>query len=136
VKLGEQAYLPVEEGAVDLPYSDLRGGERRVPVVALPEILGNKWFMLGDDDRREPRDLDDVWAGLTRFGVPFSELARGHRAKYGFGPQDAQLTRALRLQPLWEMRLAHQLAELPGFEDAYAAVLQRLTEWQTTSTSP
>jgi predicted nucleotidyltransferase component of viral defense system len=83
VNLGEEAYLAVEDCVIDLPYSDLRDSERKLPVVALAEILGNKWFMLGDDDRREPRDLYDVWAGLIRFDVPFSELARGHRAKYG-----------------------------------------------------
>jgi hypothetical protein len=45
------------------------------------------------------------------------------------------LTRALRLQPLWEMRLAHQLGEVPRFEDAYAAVQERFKEWQMLTTS-
>jgi hypothetical protein len=87
---------------------------RSCSVVELAEILGNKWFMLGDDDRREPRDLYDVWAGLIRFEVPFSELARGHRAKYGFGPQEGQLTRALRLQALWEMPWHTNLRSCPA----------------------
>jgi uncharacterized protein len=131
VNVGDRAYLPVASLELDLPYSDLRDLSRKIPVVQLAEILGNKWFML--DDRNEPRDLYDVWAGLKRFNVSFEELALGHRAKYGFTPMGAQLEAARQLKSMWTTRLAHQLADLPAFEDAYAAVLQSYEEWHDSS---
>lgn len=135
VSLGERAFLPIEDRVLHLPYSDLQDRERRISVVGIGEIMGNKWFMIGDDERKEPRDLYDVWAGLCKFEVAFSVLARGHRAKYGFGPNEDQLRRAQRLRPLWETRLAHQLADLPPFEAVYVAIQQRYKDWRASETS-
>ncbi len=130
VNAGDRPYLPAEEHPLRLPYSDLGNRERKIRVLALAEILGNKWFMLDDDDRREPRDLYDVWTGLVRFGVPFEELARGHHAKYGTNPSEGQLRRAERLKELWETRLGHQLADLPPFDDVLAAVRHHFEGWR------
>ncbi|HYV01450.1 MAG TPA: nucleotidyl transferase AbiEii/AbiGii toxin family protein [Actinomycetota bacterium] len=135
VNFGERAYLPLEDHLLVLPYSDLRDQPRTIRCVALAEILGNKWFMLADDERKEPRDLYDVWAGTCRFDVPFQELARGHKAKYGFFPNEGQLRQAQRLKDLWETRLAHQLGELPPFDEMYSAVRDRYAEWRTASDS-
>ncbi len=133
VNFNETSYLAVENRRLDLPYSDLLDIPRSIPVVPLPEILGNKWFMLGETDRREPRDLYDVWAGLETFDVPFNELVRGHRAKYGFAPMEAQLKEALLVESLWETRLAHQLAALPTFGDVYEAVRSHYVRWRNAS---
>ena len=130
VNSDDRPYLAAQELPLHLPYSDLQDRERTIPVVALAEIMGNKWFMLGDDDRKEPRDLYDVWSGLTRFGVPFGELARGHRAKYGVNPSEGQLRRAQRLEDLWQTRLGHQLAGLPPFGEVLAAVRKRFERWR------
>jgi predicted nucleotidyltransferase component of viral defense system len=94
IGMGERPSLEDPERPLDLPYSDLVGTRRKIRVVALAELLGNKWFML--DEREEPRDLFDVWAAISRFGVPMAEIARGHQAKYGFHPQIGQLERARR----------------------------------------
>jgi predicted nucleotidyltransferase component of viral defense system len=130
VNMNEQPFLAPEHVRLTLPYSDLSGREHVISVVSLAEILGNKWFMLGDNERNEPRDLYDVWAGLCRFRVPFSELARGHLAKYGFRPLRTQLTLARRLESAWEVRLRHQLRDLPNFQEVWEEVDRSLREWQ------
>ena len=84
VNTSERAYLPTMVRELSLPYSDLAEPGRRIRVVELDEILGNKWFML--EDRDEPRDLFGVWWGLTKADVPFERLAAGHKAKYGYRP--------------------------------------------------
>ncbi len=124
---GERAYLPVERRPLSLPYTDLAGKDRVIDVVALPEILGNKWWML--DDRQEPRDLFDLWAGLCGFDVPFDRVAEGYRAKFGGTPGIWHLERAKAVKDRWELRLSHQVADLPSFEEAYEAVRIKCEEW-------
>jgi predicted nucleotidyltransferase component of viral defense system len=129
VNFNDQAYLPPTNRDLNLPYSDLQGHEHTIHVIALAEILGNKWFMLDENDRQEPRDLYDVWVALVQFQVPFAELARGHRAKYGFLPLHQQFKTAKRLHKLWETRLSHQLRHLPKFGEAYSDVEGQFEAW-------
>jgi uncharacterized protein len=112
---------------IDLPYQDLRDIDANVSVFSLAEILGNKWYML--NDRREPRDLFDVWCGLIRFGVPFEEIERGHRARYGYGPSSGSLDNAKRLEEPWDVRLGHQVADLPPFRQVYRDVKREFERW-------
>lgn len=113
---------------IDLPYRDLQGREATIEVVSLSEIMGNKWYML--NDRREPRDLFDVWSGLTRFEIPFDDLDRGHRARYGYPPSPGSLDNVRSLEPLWETRLAHQLADLPSFAKVFREVKREFESWR------
>lgn len=132
INLNERAYLPVVEKALNLQYSDLN---QEVPVrcLSISEILGNKWFML--EDRREPRDLYDLWAALTKFGVPFEMVDRGHRAKYTYPPSREALKAARQLQEQWETRLRHQLANLPSLDEVVTEVEAIFESWATSSQS-
>lgn len=132
INLEENVYLPVKEEGLHLPYSDL---DERVGIrcISIPEILGNKWFML--DDRKEPRDLYDLWAALTRFGVSFELVDRGHRAKYGYPARRHSLTAARQLHGKWEMRLRHQLSELPSLDEVLREVEELFDAWATASTN-
>lgn len=114
---------------LDLPYSDLLATEVKTQVLVLAEILGNKWFML--DDRIEPRDLFDLWVALTKGDVSFGEISTGHKARYGYNPSSGALHRAKRLRDLWEVRLEHQLSELPTFDEAFAAVAGAFEMWKS-----
>lgn len=127
VNVNERSFLPVEERELTLPYSDLSEPPRRISVVPLAEVLGNKWFML--DDRDEPRDLYDLWAGLVHFGVSLDDVARGHVAKYGFTLVRECLQSGSRLSALWEDRLRHQLADLPPFDQAFSDVQDVFDAW-------
>ncbi|MGH2773461.1 MAG: nucleotidyl transferase AbiEii/AbiGii toxin family protein [Actinomycetota bacterium] len=130
INLQEKAFLPVEEEKIHLPYSDL-DDEVRVRCISVAEILGNKWFML--DDRREPRDLYDLWAALTRFGVSFEEVVRGHQAKYGYPPLRASMNAAKQLQEEWETRLHPQLSDLPSLDKVISDVESIFESWDASS---
>jgi predicted nucleotidyltransferase component of viral defense system len=127
ISANEHAFMPPVDGLLALPYRDLRSAPRRMLTMAHTEILGNKWFMLSD--RREPRDLYDIWAGLQR-DVAFEEIAAGHQATYAFRPTSASLSSARALKPLWEGRLAHQIGNLPAFDEVHQAVSDAFESWR------
>lgn len=134
VNVGEKTHLQIEGRKIDLPYSDLNDGPQRLRCLALAEILGDKWYML--DDRKEPRDLYDLWAGVGRFGVPFEQIAQAHRAKYGFPPLRHSLLAARKLSGSWETRLAHQVAALPPINQVLEEVQKIFDVWNQLSVDP
>jgi predicted nucleotidyltransferase component of viral defense system len=128
VNIGDRAALPVRYGVLDLPYSDLSDGPWKMEVVALEEILANKWYML--DDREEPRDLFDLWFGVCIKGVPLEHIGEAFRAKYGGKPGLWRVEKARRLEKSWDERLGHQVRDLPRFEEVITAVLAKVREWE------
>lgn len=125
----ENPALPTEDRELNLPYSDL-ADIRTLPVLALADILGSKWSML--DDRDEPRDLFDVWFALTRSQVLFSTLASGHRARYGYDPIPAFLTRTERMRTAWRERLENQMRDLPAFDAVLVDVRAIVEAWESS----
>src|SRR6266516_4748317 len=123
--------MPIVRSGLILPYSDLAERQRTIDVVALEEILGNKWHML--DDRKEPRDLYDVWAALFRFDVSFDRIVEGLEAKYGALRGTWRLERVKSLADRWELRLSNQVADLPTFEDVFEAIGRKIEEWERRS---
>lgn len=75
--------------------------------------------------------LFDLWAAISKFEVSFDEIAKGHKARYGYAPNSGALHGAKRLQDLWEVRLGHQIPELPTFDEAYASVTDAFTVWRS-----
>jgi hypothetical protein len=111
----ERAALAVERRELHLPYSDLSRDVRGIRVVGLEEILANKWYML--DDRKEARDLFDLWHGICVRGVPLDSVADAFRAKYSAKPSLWRVERARKLEAAWEERLTHQVNNLPPFSE-------------------
>lgn len=128
VNRGEGPKLPVETRMLDLPYSDLARDARTLEVVALEEILANKWYML--DDRKEPRDLFDLWYGVCVRGVPLDQVADAFKAKYSGRPGLWRVQQARKLEAAWDERLAHQVNELPPFQDVFGEVHARVQAWE------
>jgi predicted nucleotidyltransferase component of viral defense system len=93
-----------------MPYPGLRAFIS--PMWALEELMANKWFIL--DERAEPRDLFDLWVGLTGFHVEWDAVVRCHQDRYGFVPIPGNLGRT-GLRTNWELRLSHQIRDLPAF---------------------
>jgi hypothetical protein len=79
---------------------------------AVAEIMANKWFIL--DDRTEPRDLFDLWFGIAGSHVAWDAIVECHQDRYGFSPTIANLNRS-GLSNNWELRLGHQIRNLPPF---------------------
>jgi predicted nucleotidyltransferase component of viral defense system len=128
VNIGDRAALPARYSILDLPYSDLSDGPWKMEVVALEEILANKWYML--DDREEPRDLFDLWFGICVKDVSLEQTSEAFRAKYGGKPGLWRVERARKLEKTWDERLGHQVRDLPGFDEVYTAVLTKVREWE------
>lgn len=129
INLNEGIALGAEHRVLNLPYGSFEGQHVEVPTVSIAEILGNKWFIL--EDRYEPRDLYDIWWGLRQAQVPFTELARGHVAKYRMMPIRQFLTRsATRIEAAWGVRLQHQLRALPEFRHVFGEVLEDYDAWE------
>lgn len=84
------------------------------PLWTLDEIMANKWFIL--DERSEPRDLFDLWFGLTNHLVDWADLVGCHRDRYGFAPVLGNLSRP-RLAERWTERLDPQIRNLPTFDE-------------------
>lgn len=127
INLNERAHLPAPEQQLHMPYSDLETHAWTTKVVAVEEILGNKWFML--DDRFEPRDLFDIWYGLTRMKTTFESLVVGHRAKYGYPPHPIPARAVRRLREGWSVRLEPHMPEVPDFEVVLVTVKGAYQDW-------
>jgi predicted nucleotidyltransferase component of viral defense system len=127
---GQQPALRVQRRDLDLPYSDLSPATRSICVVALEEILANKWFML--DDRREPRDLYDLWFGICVRFVSLDSVANAFKAKYHAKPTLWRIKQAKKLHAPWEERLAHQVADLPPFKEVFSEVYATARAWEET----
>jgi len=128
VNRGEDAKLPVQTRALDLPYSDLGRDARELVVMALKEILANKWYML--DDRKEPRDLFDLWYGLCVHGAALDQVADAFKAKYTGKPGLWRIQQARKVEAAWEERLAHQVRDLPPFREVFGEVHARVQAWE------
>jgi len=126
----ERPALPVDRRELDLPYSDLSSEGRGIPVVALEEILANKWYML--DDRKEPRDLYDLWSGICVRAVPLNSVANAFSAKYRAKPTLWRIERARKLEVAWGERLAHQVNDLPPFQEVFSEVYAEVQAWERT----
>lgn len=127
----EAATLPVRHLPLVLLYSDLREKEQTIPVMDVVEIMANKWLML--DDRDEPRDLFDLWWGLTREDVAFDDVATAHHARYGYKPMPISLKRFAQLETRWHERLEHQIRNPPRFDEVRTAVRESFDSWNAGS---
>lgn len=105
------ARQPVERNVVN-PYPGAQS--IRFPMWALEEIMANKWFILAE--RSEPRDLFDLWFGLTNHHVEWADLVDCHRDKYGFAPVVGNVNMP-RIAERWAERLGPQIRNLPAYDE-------------------
>jgi hypothetical protein len=85
------------------------------------------------DDRKEPRDLYDLWFGTCVRDVSLDLVAEGFRAKYRVSPSLWRIERAGRLEAAWDERLAHQIDDLPPFRAVFGEVYAKVQEWEESS---
>lgn len=89
------------------------------------KIAAEKTVALTDPARNEPRDLYDLWYLTENEEVQLDQLAPAICQKLQFREklceelQAALATKQARLRALWNMRLTHQMAALPPFEQVF-----------------
>lgn len=116
-------------------FADLPDGPT-VRTYSLEEIFVEKLSALSDRARTEPRDLYDLWHLIEFTDMRAGELSAELERKLAFrerameGVTAAIAAKEDRLARLWATRLAHQISELPGFEDVFRRLMRALREAQ------
>ncbi len=110
-------------------FDDLPQGPT-LKVYAIEEIVVEKLLALSDRARNEPRDLYDLWHLFGTTYVRLAEMRTELEAKLAFrqrvvaGMEQAIAAKEERLRRLWSIRLAHQMSQLPPFDEAFREVLR------------
>lgn len=127
ITINEILSFPLEDRPVlrgYMEFSDLPEN-RPILVYSLNEIAAEKTVALTDPARNEPRDLYDLWYLTENEEVQLDQLAPAICQKLQFREkpceelQAALATKQARLRALWNMRLTHQMAALPPFEQVF-----------------
>ena len=110
-------------------YLDARRGPT-VKVYAIKEIVVEKLLALSDRARNEPRDLYDLWYLFGSTDLRVAEMRAELDTKLALrqrvvaGMEQAIAAKEDRLRRLWTARLAHQMNQLPPFDDVFREVLR------------
>lgn len=102
--------------------------EPTIKVYALEEIVAEKLLALSDRARNEPRDLYDLWHLFRSTDLRIAEMRVELDAKLALrqrvitGMEQAIAAKEDRLRRLWTGRLAHQMSDLPPFDDVFREV--------------
>jgi len=110
-------------------FDDLPEGPT-VKVCDIKEIVVEKQLALSDRARNEPRDLHDLWYLFGATDLRIAELRAELDAKLALRQRtvaDMEQTIAAkedRPRRLWTKRLAHQMSQLPPFDDVFREVLR------------
>ena len=120
--LQDRPILRTYDGFHDLPEGPT------VKVYAIEEIAIEKLLALSDRARNEPRDLYDLWYLFSFTNVRVAQLRAELQAKLASrqrviaGMEQAIAAKEDRLRRLWAVRLAHQMNNLPPFDDVFREV--------------
>lgn len=132
ITINEELCFPLQDRPIQRSYEgfdDLPEGPT-VKVYAIQEIMIEKLLALSDRARNEPRDLYDLWylfdATELRIAEMRSELDTklALRQRVVAGMEQAIAAKEERLRRLWAARLAHQMTDLPPFDDVFREVLR------------
>jgi predicted nucleotidyltransferase component of viral defense system len=110
-------------------FDDLPQGPT-VKVYDIKEVVVEKLLALSDRARNEPRDLYDLWYLLDAADLHLAEMRAELDAKLALrqrvaaGMEQAIAAKESRLRRLWAARLAHQMNQLPPFDDVFRKVMR------------
>ena len=132
ITIDEVLCFPLQDHPIQRIYDsfdDLPEGPT-VKVYALEEIVVEKLLALSDRARNEPRDLYDLWYLFGSTELRVAEMRAELDAKLALrqrviaGMEQAIAAKEDRLRRLWTARLAHQMSQLPPFDDVFREVLR------------
>ncbi len=134
ITINEMLCFPLQDRPILRTYdmfSDLPEGPT-VQVYAIEEIVIEKLVALSDRARNEPRDLYDLWYLLDNHDLRIAEMRTELETKLTFRQRTIAnlmktvLTKEDRLRRLWNTRLAHQMSDLPPYENVYRELMRTL----------
>ena len=134
ITIDEVLCFPLQDRAIQRTYDsfdDLPEGPT-VKVYAIEEIVIEKLLALSDRARNEPRDLYDLWYLFDAMDLHIAEMRTeldtklALRKRTAAGLEQAIGTKEERLRRLWENRLAHQMSQLPPFDEVFRQVLRTI----------
>jgi predicted nucleotidyltransferase component of viral defense system len=132
ITINEVLCFPLQDRSIHRTYDsfdDLPEGPT-VKVYAIEEIVVEKLLALSDRARNEPRDLYDLWYLFASTDLRVAEIRTELDTKLAFrqrvvaGMEQAISAKEDRLRRLWAARLAHQMSQLPPFDDVFRKVLR------------
>ena len=132
ITINEVLCFPLQDRPIQRTYDrfdDLPEGPT-VRVYALEEIVVEKLLALSERAHNEPRDLYDLWYLFGTTGLRIAELRSELDAKLALrqrsvkGMEQAIAAKEDRLRRLWTIRLAHQMSQLPPYDDVFREILR------------
>jgi len=132
ITITEVLCFPLQDRPIHRTYDsfdDLPEGPT-VKVYDIKEIVVEKLLALSDRARNEPRDLYDLWYLFGSTDLRVAEMRVELDAKLALrqrvvaGMEQAIAAKEDRLRRLWTARLAHQMNQLPPFDDVFREVLR------------
>ncbi|TAJ20144.1 MAG: nucleotidyl transferase AbiEii/AbiGii toxin family protein [Rugosibacter sp.] len=132
ITITEVLCFPLQDRPIHRTYDsfdDLPEGPT-VKVYDIKEIVVEKLLALSDRARNEPRDLYDLWYLFGATNLRVAEMRAELDTKLALrqrvvaGMEQAIAAKEDRLRRLWATRLAHQMNELPPFDDVFREVLR------------
>ncbi|MEA3178698.1 MAG: uncharacterized protein QOI59_2221 [Gammaproteobacteria bacterium] len=132
ITINEVLCFPLQDRPIQRIYegfNDLPDGPT-LKVYAIEEVLVEKLLALSDRARNEPRDLYDLWYLFSSTDLRIAELRTELDTKLALrqrvvaGMEQAIAAKEDRLRRLWSARLAHQMSQLPSFDDVFREVLR------------
>jgi len=132
ITINEVLCYPLQDRQILRTYTgfdDLPEGPT-LKVYAIEEIVVEKLLALSDQARNEPRDLYDLWYLFDSTDLRIAEMRAEIEAKLALrqrvvnGIEQAIAAKEERLRRLWINRLAHQMVQLPPFDDTFRDVLR------------
>ena len=132
ITINEVLCFPLQDRHIQRTYDgfdDLPEGPT-VKVYAIEEIVVEKLLALSDRARNEPRDLYDLWYLFSATDLRIAELRTQLDAKLALrqrtvaGMEQAIAAKEDRLRRLWTNRLAHQMSQLPPYDDVFREMLR------------
>jgi hypothetical protein len=132
ITINEVLCFPLQDRPIYRTYSnfnDLPEGPT-IKVYDIKEIVVEKLLALSDRARNKPRDLYDLWYLFGSTDLRVAEMRAELDAKLSLrqrivaGMEQAIAAKEDRLRRLWTTRLAHQMSQLPPFDDVFREVLR------------
>jgi len=132
--LDRQIFGEIETQGILKTYSDLIDCSGQLRVMTLNTILANKFGMLQDRARNEPRDVYDIWFLLInrkKFKFDLDKIRHALKRKYNTIPSRRDIERELNRESLstnWHNRLSHQIANLSPYDNVRDHILSALDQ--------